>query len=136
MLGAADTADDITWWNLIGYPAKGTLESSILEIAVDVDTLIDWNAIFWAYDEPAGTDICFQVRGSDDPGSMGAWSDTISVVGTGLDSYLDDTDRYIQYKTILETDDPLELLTASTTSPAFPVADRLTGGATTMIPIL
>ena len=108
VLGAAAVADDITWWKVIGYPAEGTLESSILEIPMDVDTLIDWNEISWTSNQPEGTDISFQVRGSDDSANMGVWSDTISASGTALDSYLDDMDRYIQYKAILKTNDPSE----------------------------
>ncbi len=100
VLGAATTlwAGDITWWDLNAYLPDGSLESSIL----DTECSPQWASIDWSSSEPAGTDLYFQYRTSDDPGNMGSWSDTIPepCYLSGL------LDRYFQYRVSLETDDP------------------------------
>jgi hypothetical protein len=98
MLGAASNADDITWWELTGYSPEGSLESSIL----DTQCSPQWASIDWNSSEPAGTDLYFRYKTSDDPGNMGAWSDPIyePCFLSGL------LDRYFQYKVLMETDDP------------------------------
>ncbi|MCK5115603.1 MAG: T9SS type A sorting domain-containing protein [Candidatus Aegiribacteria sp.] len=98
VLGAAVRADDITWWDLNAYLPDGSLESSIL----DTECYPQWASIDWSSSEPAGTDLYFQYRTSDDPGSMGSWSDTIPEP-CNLSGLLD---RYFQYRVSLETDDP------------------------------
>ena len=98
VLGAALGANDITWWDLTEYLPDGSLESSIL----DTECYPQWASINWSSSEPAGTDLYFQYRTSDDPGNMGSWSDTISVP-----CYLSGLlDRYFQYRVSLETNDP------------------------------
>ena len=72
ILGAAQDADDITWWDLNGYSSAGTLESSIFEIGWPVDYSIEWGAISWLGTEPSNTELAFLVRASDDPGNMGS----------------------------------------------------------------
>ena len=98
VLGAAFIANDITWWDLNAYLPDGSLESSIL----DTECSPQWASIDWSSSEPAGTDLYFQYRTSDDPGNMGSWSDTIPepCYLSGL------LDRYFQYRVSLETDDP------------------------------
>ncbi len=103
ILSSAFTADDVNWWEVTDYNAYGELISSILEIELPVDNLIDWGNIIWNGSEPAGTVLAFQIRSSDNPGDMGAWSDTITVSGTSLTGIFGVDDFYIQYKAILET---------------------------------
>ncbi len=98
VLGAAVRTDDIIWWDLNAYLPDGSLESSIL----DTECYPQWASIDWSSSEPAGTDLYFQYRTSDDPGSMGSWSDTIPEP-CNLSGLLD---RYFQYRVSLETDDP------------------------------
>lgn len=90
--------DGIFWWDLDGYTSGGSLESSIL----DTQCSPQWASIDWSSSEPAGTDLYFQYKTSDDPGSMGGWSDPIyePCFLSGL------LDRYFQYKVLMETDDP------------------------------
>lgn len=101
VLGAAFYDYDIVWWNLQEYSSEGSLESSILDTQGDADWYyIDWNAT-----TPLNTSVSFQVRASDDYSIMGAWSDTLTsaCLLTGL---LNDGDRFVQYRAILNTSDP------------------------------
>jgi hypothetical protein len=95
VLGARFSGNDVIWWDLT---PQGWLESSIL----DTECSPQWASIDWNSSEPAGTDLYFQYRTSDDPGSMGIWSDPIyePCLLSGL------LNRYFQYMVLLETDDP------------------------------
>ncbi len=98
ILGANASASNITWWDLSAYPPDGSLESSIL----DTGCSPLWASMDWSGSEPSGTNLYFQYRTSDDPGSMGAWSNPIfePCFLSGL------VDRYFQYRAVLETSDP------------------------------
>jgi len=102
VLGAAYTANEITWWDLHEYLPGGSLESSVL----DVQESPDWQTLLWVCTEPAGTSVAFQVRASNNSSIMGAWSDTLTAPCT-LEGILADEDNYFQYRAILTTTDPL-----------------------------
>ncbi len=89
--------DDIYWWSLA--PA-GSLTSSILDAG---DNYV-WNYLLWSYSTPGMTALGFLVRSSEDPGSMGAWSDTLWTPGS-LGGILDEGTDYFQYRAILVPDD-------------------------------
>jgi hypothetical protein len=101
ILGVAREASDISWWDVTCCVGAGELVSSIL----DTEVSADWDSIVWTSDEPSGTSIYFQVRSSMDPQYMGDWSSNIATPGT-LENYLNDGDRYVQYRVMLETTDP------------------------------
>lgn len=101
VLGAAYDADDIIWWEVIGYSPEGSLQSSVL----DVQESPDWQMIDWTCSEPSGTSVAFQVKASDNSASMGPWSDTLTIP-CSLDGILTDGDSLFQYKTIFTTSDP------------------------------
>lgn len=101
ILGVSSFFDEITWWNVTGYPSEGSLESSIL----DAGNVGDWNIFLSSSQEPAGTSVSFQFRSSDDSSNMGAWSDTVFSPDTPLGGILADSTRYLQYKVILKTSD-------------------------------
>jgi hypothetical protein len=101
VLGAAAEDADISWWDITCCTSAGELVSSIL----DTEMSADWDSITWAYYEPAGTSIYFQVRSSMDPQYMGSWSADITAPGN-LDAYITDGDQYVQYKAFLETTNP------------------------------
>ncbi len=88
----------ICWWEANGYSLTGILESSVLDVQAEPS----WDYIQWNSETPAGTSVSFQVRSSDDHANMGDWSDTIftpcSLVGILVDS-----ERYVQYRILLET---------------------------------
>ena len=98
ILGAANTDDDISWWDYSNYSTSGELVSSILYLGNDPD----WGNIDWNATAPSGTSVALFVRASDDYADMGAWSDTITAP-CALDAILNDYDSYLQYKILLET---------------------------------
>ncbi|MEN8207708.1 MAG: FG-GAP-like repeat-containing protein, partial [Candidatus Fermentibacteria bacterium] len=88
----------IYWFELSSYPS-GWLESSIL----DVTGYPQWDSIAWTAEEPAGTDLFFQIKSSNDWKNMGVWCDTIFEPGS-LAGYIDSTHRYIQYRVGMTTE--------------------------------
>ena len=102
VVGCAFYDDDITWWDLTEFLPDGSLESSVL----DVQESPSWQTIDWNCTEPTGTSVALQVRASDNPSSMGEWSDTLTAPCT-LSGILFDEDNYFQYRVILNTTDSL-----------------------------
>jgi len=100
VLGTSYGAHDIAWWEVTLFRPSGELTSSIY----DTGGAPVWGQIDWTSDTPSDTTLKFQVRGSSDYTDMGGWSADITSPGS-LASYLDDGDRYVQYKVIMETDD-------------------------------
>ena len=98
VLGAANIADDIAWWNECDfYAPEGSLESSILDTEGDPQ----WASIDWTAYEPAGTDVYFKYCTSNQYQNMGSWSNAI-YEPCNLSGLLD---RYFRYKVIMETTD-------------------------------
>ena len=81
------------WWFELSPYSSGWLESSIL----DVTGYPQWDSVTWVSEEPAGTDIFFQIKSSNDPANMGTWCDTIFDPGS-LAGLIDSTHRFIQYR--------------------------------------
>ena len=101
VLGAGHHFDDITWWDVMGYSATGTLESSILDAgAVDL-----WDLFTSSEEEPSGVSVGFQFRSSYDSANMGAWSDTVFTTSASLSVLLADSTDFLQYRVILQTTD-------------------------------
>ena len=92
ILAAAGVGAYLTWHELEGH-TDGWLLSSIL----DVTSYPQWDSVTWIAEEPAGTDIFFQVRASNDWEDMGAWCDTL-FEPQNLTGVIDSTFRYIQYR--------------------------------------
>ena len=101
IIGVAQEDSDISWWDVTCCVGSGELVSSIL----DIEAGADWDSLIWTSDEPTETSLYFQVRSSMDPQYMGNWSIDITTPGS-LENYLNDGDRYVQYKVILETVNP------------------------------
>lgn len=87
----------LRWWKPIWEPLAGDLTSSIL----DTDNNATWHDIMWSARIPLGTSISFLVRSSSDTSDMGAWSDTLDLP-CSLAGVLDDGDRYVQYRAVLQ----------------------------------
>ncbi len=98
VLGAAAHADDITWWEVTGFTDNGVLTSSIRDTETDD---LEWGAIDADADVPDDCDLTVEVRGSADDGNMGDWY-TVDSGGDDLSNYLDQDDRYFQYRLTLE----------------------------------
>ncbi len=91
---------EICYWQILQPGRNAWLESSILHVE---DCEPDWSTIDWEGQEPVGSSICMRVRSSDDPLSMGDWSDTMSLPGN-LPGSVISGDNYFQYRVWLETD--------------------------------
>jgi len=102
VLGASQNEDDIRWWDVMGYSAAGSLESSIL----DANTVDFWELFISNEQKPIGTSVGFQFRSSQDSASMGVWSDTVFNTVTDLSGILADSTDFVQYRVILQTADP------------------------------
>jgi len=98
ILAGATDGVEVSWHEISGY-SSGWLESSIL----DVGGYPEWDSIAWTAEEPAGTDLFFQIKSSNDPEDMGAWCDTI-FEPRSLAGYIDSTHRYIQYRVGMTTE--------------------------------
>lgn len=86
-----------------GYETVGTLISSILEMPTDTKDDSFWGNIFWDAGLPSDTEVSFRVRGSNNPGNMGFWSNPITEWGENLDDILDEEFAYFQYEATLAT---------------------------------
>lgn len=86
-----------------GYEAIGTLISSILEMPAGMKDESFWGNLFWDAGLPAGTEVSFRVRGSNDSGNMGDWSNPITEWGESLEDILDEEFAYFQYEATLAT---------------------------------
>lgn len=98
----------IKWWDLTaenGHYDEGELLSSVLDTGEEPS----WQYIDWSSAPIPLTSVEFQVRGGNTACDLGEWSTAITAPNTPLTSYLEDGDRYIQYKAILSTEN--ELLT-------------------------
>jgi hypothetical protein len=102
VLGAAELDDKTAWWDVAEFAAAGELVSSIY----DTEGSPDWGFIDWTAGTPENTAVKFQIRASNAWGVMGNWSDDITVNPFGLEGFVEDGLRYLQYRTILETTDP------------------------------
>jgi hypothetical protein len=97
-VGACYNAGLYSWWEATEFDSAGEITSSVLDSGEEAALgRLDWTSI-----EPAGTSLRFQVRSSDDPDSLGAWSDDITVPGCLPDVL----GRYVQYRALLGTTDP------------------------------
>ncbi len=98
ILAGAVGGVEVSWHEICGY-SSGWLQSSIL----DVVGYPQWDSITWVSEEPAGTDLFFQMKSSNDWEDMGAWCDTIFEPGS-LAGFIDSTHRYIQYRVGMTSD--------------------------------
>ena len=102
VLGTDVSLDYIAWWDLAAtFLPGGLLDSSIFDTQADAD----WGFLDWNSETPSGTSVSVQVRASDDHTVMGNWS-VILTSPCSLEGILNDGDRYVQYRTILETSNP------------------------------
>ncbi|MFH0945541.1 MAG: hypothetical protein V2A76_10125 [Planctomycetota bacterium] len=85
------------WFRPTTFLATGELTSSVLDAGAGGQPA--WLA--WTAREPAGTEVRFRVRSSNDPQDLGAWSTEIAAPKP-----LSTLGRYIQYRVRLSTADP------------------------------
>lgn len=98
ILAAATDGVEVSWHEISGC-SSGWLESSIL----DLGGYPQWDSIGWTAEVPAGTDLFFQIKSSNDWEDMGTWCDTI-FEPSSLVGIIDSTHRYIQYRIGMTTE--------------------------------
>jgi hypothetical protein len=97
ILGTGFDAGFISWWQVTSFVSEGELTSTVLDLGeTEQLSRIEWECV-----DPSDSSLRFQVRCSDDPSNMGQWSTDITAP-TDLEG---PAGRYVQYKTILETDE-------------------------------
>jgi len=107
----SDLANGVRWYSF-GRATSGWLESSILD--PPGGSQLQWTDLSWDATVPPGTILTFQVRASDDPSNMGAWSPAFAVPGS-IAPYLPDPAWYFQYRVNMVTGVP----------PVSPVLDKV-----------
>ncbi len=96
-----DKHPDLYWWRLgEDFCSSGWLNSDILYV-----NDASWGELSWDASVPAETQLCFQVRGSDDPGNLGEWS-ALLYAPADLSTYLADGESYLQYRVTMLSDNP------------------------------
>lgn len=100
-------------WNYLDTPYLGAYELESFEPVGTADSKVldaqgpcDWGAIDWVAMEPPGTSVAFQVASGPLYTLMRDWSDTLDAP-CDLEGILVDGDRFLQYRAILRTSDPL-----------------------------
>lgn len=93
----------IAWWKDTTYTESGWLESTIDD---NYPGNIVFSLLTASLNTPPGTSVLFQLRASDDVADMGLWSDTLSAP-CDLDGVLNNGSRFLQYRVMLATEDPL-----------------------------
>mgnify|MGYP006278676549 CR=1 FL=1 len=96
--GVAAGTNQLKWWEVVGFAPDGQLVSSIL----DTEIYAAYDAVTWDFDEPAGTNVYFKLRTSNNPGNMGSWSAPIQTPGGIVDV---DIARYVQYQVFMTSTD-------------------------------
>jgi hypothetical protein len=103
ILSAAMYADVVAWWRIAGFSTPGVLQSSIIDLG---GTNVYWQFLFWSLDQPSQTQITFNVRCSNNPADMGAWSPNLTASPSSLIGILENECRYFQYLVTLSTSHP------------------------------
>lgn len=100
-------------WYEFARAESGWLESSILEPSAS--SQVQFTEFDWLSEEPAGTAVTAQVRGSNDASSMGEWSPEILTPGD-ISQYIPEPCHFFQYRVNMSTVSP----------PSAPMVDRVT----------
>jgi hypothetical protein len=90
----------VDWLRMTPYASSGTYESAVIDAGEEVD----WGALSWNADEPAGTSVALSVRVGGTPSPDGTWSAWAPVTASGDDVAA--SSRYAQYKADFATSNP------------------------------
>jgi Bacterial Ig-like domain/Purple acid Phosphatase, N-terminal domain/RTX calcium-binding nonapeptide repeat (4 copies) len=96
--GGPDVSVD--WLHVSPYSASGTFDSRVL----DAGEQVEWDALSWGADTPAGTGVALSVRTGDTPTPDATWS-AFSPLASSGDS-IGANSRYLQYRAELTSSDP------------------------------
>ncbi len=95
--GGPDVSVD--WLRLTPYSASGTFDSRVL----DAGEAVQWDALSWSADIPAGTGVALSVRTGDTPTPDASWSAFAPVASPG--DPIGASSRYLQYRAELSSSD-------------------------------
>lgn len=98
---SSQCAGKVYYWYIAGFDSFGELTSSIFDTEQDE---VFWEYIHWDVYLLPQTEAIVYLRGSSDPDNMGVWSVPLTSSQT-LEDLLEATDRYVQYKIELSTND-------------------------------
>ncbi len=90
----------IDWLRMSPYAASSTFTSRVL----DAGQAVDWAALRWTAELPAGTGLAVSVRTGSTPSPDGSWSAFAPVGSSGAD--VAGTSRYLQYRIELTSTAP------------------------------
>ena len=90
---------DVDWMRMSPYPASGSFDSRVL----DAGGQVNWQALSWSADTPAGTGVALSARTGNTATPDGSWSSFSPVGASG--NPIGGSSRYIQYRAALSTTD-------------------------------
>ncbi len=90
----------LDWLRISPYPGSGSFLSRVL----DAGRQVDWEALSWTNESPAGTAVSFSARTGDTPTPDGTWTSFAPVALSG--DPVGGTSRYVQYRVDLTSSDP------------------------------
>ena len=109
--GGAELSVD--WMRMSPYPATGTFDSRVL----DAGQSVNWDALSWTADTPAGTGVALSVRTGNTPTPDGSWSGFNPVGSSG--GSIGGNSRYLQYRVQLSSSDQGKTPTLSDVSASY-----------------
>ena len=109
--GGAELSVD--WMRMSPYPASGTFDSRVL----DAGQSVNWDALSWTADTPAGTGVALSVRTGNTPTPDGSWSGFNPVGSSG--GSIGGNSRYLQYRVQLSSSDQGKTPTLSDVSASY-----------------
>lgn len=104
IVACAEYASKVSWWNITGFTTPGYCTSSIHDNGPSDNY---WEYILFNYYQPYGTSVKFKLRSSNDWTNMGSWSLTWITDPGSIVGMLTNNDRYMQYRAVLETTNPV-----------------------------
>jgi hypothetical protein len=90
----------LDWLRVTPYAAAGSFESRVL----DAGRGVDWDALSWTSQSPAGTAITVSARTGDTAVPDGSWTSFSALAASG--DPVDGSSRYLQYRAELTSADP------------------------------
>ena len=92
----------LDWLRISPYPATGSFLSRVL----DAGRRVDWEALSWTHESPAGTVVFLGARTGDTPTPDGTWTAFAPIALSG--DPVGASSRYIQYRADFMSSDPAQ----------------------------
>ncbi|KAA0268112.1 MAG: hypothetical protein EDQ89_11425 [Acidobacteria bacterium] len=126
---AGGPALSVDWIRMSPFPPSSSFDSRIL----DAGEAVNWQALNWTADTPAGTSVALQVRTGSTPTPDAGWSAFAPVAAPG--GAIGGHSRYLQYRAVLEAGDGMRSPSLSEVSATYaPSGDTTAPTITTRTP--